>query len=198
MTVYGYIRTSVASINPESQGLQLRTAGVQQGRIFQDVAVSGRVGATSRDGWYALNDRLQPGDTLVVAALDRIGREWISTSLVILDLRQREIRIRTLAEDETWAVYLNADPDTPEYFIGHQIASQFAWSAAQQLKDISRRTKAGLARARAEGKTLGRPRVMSEEMLEVAKHLRGEGQSLRVIGRTLKVSPSTVRGALAQ
>ena len=81
MATYGYIRTSrqriagTAGSDPEAQVLQLRQAGVDDLYIFRDVGVSGGTGTNTRTGWRALDAHLQAGDTLVVVAADRIGRQ---------------------------------------------------------------------------------------------------------------------------
>ena len=199
MTTYGYVRTSVAGSDPESQALQLRGAGVEPTNIFRDLAVSGRVGATSREGWHALDSCMAEGDTLTVVSIDRIGRRWLDTVTALTDLRTRGVRIRTLAENEAvWATYLSADPDTPEAFIGHMLASFAAWVAAQEIESISRRTKAGLERARAAGTTLGRPRVMSDEQISAAAFLRSTKHSDRAIARLMGVDARTVRNMLGK
>ena len=71
--------TSTAGSDPEAQAHQLRQEGVPEANIYRDVGVSGGTGTNSRPGWRALNARLVPGDILVVAAIDRIGRRWMDT-----------------------------------------------------------------------------------------------------------------------
>ena len=72
MTTYGYIRTSRQRI----QG----TAGSDPlANIYRDVGVSGTIGTQVRQGWHQLDVRLAGGDTLVVVAIDRIGRIWQDT-----------------------------------------------------------------------------------------------------------------------
>ena len=191
---YGYIRTSVASIDPETQAKQLRDAGVDASNTYRDLAVSGRNGAASRDGWHALNARLAEGDTLLVASIDRIGRRWLDTVTAVLDLQRRGIRLRSLAETEAqWARYLDAAPDSPEAFIGSILAQFAAWTAHQEVESISRRTRAGLEKARAQGKRLGRPPALTEEQISSASYLRATGISDRAIARTLGVAASTVK-----
>ena len=93
MTTYGYIRTSrqriqgTAGSDPEVQAHQLRQEGVPQFNIHRDVGVSGTTGTQDRKGWHLLNDRLAGGDTLVVVAIDRIGRRWPDTIKSICELR---------------------------------------------------------------------------------------------------------------
>ena len=115
---YGYIRTSRQRIegtsgsDPASQARQLHQDGVLEANIFRDVGVSGGTGTNSRAGWRALNTRLAAGDTVVVVAIDRIGRRWMDTVNTVRDLRAREVKIRSMAQSEaTWVTYLDAEPD---------------------------------------------------------------------------------------
>ena len=204
MTVYGYIRTSrqriagTAGSDPEVQAHQLRQAGVEDLQIFRDVGVSGGTGTNTRTGWRALDNRLQAGDTLVVVALDRIGRRWMDTVSAIRDLRARNVKIQSLAASEaTWAAYLDADPDTPEALIGDVLTSFMAWAAHQELEAVSRRTRAGLERAKAQGKVLGAPRKADDgDQVEEMARLKRSGLSLRTIGRRFEVSANTVMNRL--
>ena len=60
-------------MDPETQRLSLIAAGVPERHVYDDIDVSGIAGVASRNGWWALDAKLQRGDTLVVAALDRVG-----------------------------------------------------------------------------------------------------------------------------
>ena len=204
-TTYGYIRTSrqriqgTAGSDPEAQAHQLRQEGVPEANIHRDVGVSGGTGTNSRAGWRALNARLVSGDILVVVAIDRIGRRWMDTVNAVRDLRTREVRIRSLAQSEaTWVTYLASEPDTAEAVIGDILTTFMAWAAEQELQAVSRRTKAGLERARAEGKTLGPPPRVDEDQVEDMSRLRREGQSFRSIGRIFGVSRTTVQRRLQE
>ena len=159
---YGYVRTSrprvseLAGSDPETQRQQMLAAGVALSHIFQDVGVSGTSGTNSRRGWHSLESRLAQGDTLVVVSIDRIGRRWLDTMGNIHDLQRRGVRIRSLADNEqSWAQYLDADPESPESFLGYTLAGFAAWVSDQELVSIRRRTRAGLEKAKAAGKKLG-------------------------------------------
>ena len=86
MTLFGYIRTSrhlqegVAGMDPFSQELRLREAGVQRDNVYRDIGVSGATGTDQRHGWHRLDGRLSGGDILVVVRVDRIGRRWLTPS----------------------------------------------------------------------------------------------------------------------
>ena len=80
----------------------------------------------------------------------------------------------------------------------HQLSEMlipiFAWIAKQEAKKISERTKAGLERAKREGKTLGRPR--GNDQTEKILQLNKEGKSLGEIAKELGTSKETVRRRL--
>ena len=199
MTTYGYIRTSrrhregVPGNDPESQLLELRAAGVKDRHVYRDVGVSGKTGANSRDGWHALWNHLEEGDTLVVVSIDRIGRRRLDVMGAIRDLREMGVKIRSLNQSEaTWARYLDADPHTPEAFLADILASFAAWTAEQELEAIRRRTVAGMARARAQGKLPGPPNKLRDDQVAIALERRRQGWSLRRIGASLGVSHVTV------
>ena len=167
---YGYVRTSrprvseLAGSDPETQRQQLLAAGVALSHIYQDIGASGTSGTNSRRGWHSLDSRLAEGDTLVVVPIDRIGRRWLDTMGNIHDLQRHGVRLCSLAGNEqSWAQYLDADPDSPESFLGYTLAGFAAWVSDQELVSIRRRTKAGLEKARADGRKLGAPRFLSEE-----------------------------------
>ena len=111
MTTYGYIRTSrqriqgTAGSDPEAQVHQLRQDGVPEANIHRDVGISGGTGTNSRTGWRALDAKLAAGDTLVVVAIDRIGRRWMDTVNAVRDLRTREVKIRSLAKSEVVSLF---------------------------------------------------------------------------------------------
>ena len=203
-TLYGYIRTSrqktdgEAGSDPETQRLQLIRAGVDPDNIYRDVGVSGSTGTNTRNGWRLLNSHLDAGDVLVVASVDRVGRHWMNTINTIRDLRNRQVRLRSLAAtEESWTRYLDADPNTPEAMIGDILASVFTWASQQELDSIKRRTRAGLERARAAGKTLGPRRKMTDLHVATARRLSQEDMSDRKIAAVLNVGRSTVRRYLA-
>ena len=203
-TLYGYIRTSRRLIagepgnDPDTQRLQLLDAGVKASKVYQDLGISGSTGTNTRQGWRSLNSELNQGDVLVVASVDRVGRGWIDVMSAIRELREGGIRIRSLASSEqTWTRYLDSDPNIAEAMIGDVLATVFTWAAQQELEAIRRRTKAGMDRARAEGKHIGRPKVLDQASIAAAHRLHRDGVSKSEIADALKVSRTTVRRALS-
>ena len=200
---YGYDRTSrprvseLSGSDTETQRQQLLAAGVRLSRIYHDVGVSGISGTNSRRAWHSLDSRLVQGDTLVVVSIDRIGRRWLDTMGNIHDLQRRGVKIRSLADNEqSWAQYLDADPDSPESFLGYTLAGFAVGVSDQELVSIRRRTKAGLEKARADGKKLGAPHRLSEEQEAAAIGMVAGGVSQRSVARSFGVSPATARRAV--
>lgn len=87
-------------------------------------------------------------DLLLIWALDRLSREGISNTLgYIQRLKKNGIALKSL--QEAW-VDTNDGP-------GEVMVAVFAWVAQEERKRIVERTKAGLQKARRNGKILGRP-----------------------------------------
>ena len=184
-------------MDPASQELQLQRAGVPFNNIYRDVGVSGTTGTQERRGWHRLNGRLAGGDTLVVVAIDRIGRRWPDTIRSICGLRDRGVKIRSMAEAEAqWTRYLEADEGSSEAFFGQVLTMFAAWVADQELESVKRRTREGLERARQKGKTLGPPRKFRPQQVETMRRMRDSGASLRRIAADFECSPNTIRRTL--
>ena len=124
------------------------------------------------------------------------GRRWLDTLQCIINLRSRGVKIRSLDETESWTQYLELDPDHPMAFVGHQMVAMAAWVANQEREVGRRRTREGLAAAKARGKSLGRRRSLSDEQVQSARRMKNAGTSGRKIAQVLEVDEKTVRNAL--
>ena len=145
----GYIRVSKSD---GSQVLDLQqdallAAGVEADRIYQDLA-SGR--KDDRPGLRGCLKALQPGNTLVIWKLDRLGRDLKHLVDTIDKLNQRNIGLKVLAGN-------GAQIDTTTAN-GRLVFGIFAALAEFEAELIRERTMAGLTAARARGRLGGRPR----------------------------------------
>lgn len=93
-------------------------------------------------------------DTILCWDLDRFSREGVTQTLAY---------IKTLRDYNCNLLTLNDNLNTKEGGIFDVIISILAYAAALERQKISDRTKAGLARARREGKKLGRPKKATME-----------------------------------
>lgn len=155
----GYARVAKAD---GSQLLDLQRdalidAGVTADRIYED-RVSSR--KDYRPGLEACLKALQPGNTLTVWKLDRLGRDLRHLVAMVDDLRDRNVGLKVLAG-------AGAEIDTTTSN-GRLVFGIFAALAEFERELIAERTRAGLAAARARGRKGGRPRKMDRKTLRMA------------------------------
>lgn len=138
----GYVRVSKSdgSQTLAPQRDVLIAAGVEPDRIYSDLA-SGR--KDDRPGLNACLKALQPGNTLVVWKLDRLGRD-LKHLVTVDDLRTRNIGLKVLA-----GAGAQIDTTTAN---GRLFFGIFAALAEFEQELIAERTHAGLASARARGR----------------------------------------------
>jgi DNA invertase Pin-like site-specific DNA recombinase len=165
----GYMRVSKQD---GSQCLDLQHdalihAGIPPERIYEDLA-SGR--KDDRPGLETCLKALQPGNTLVVWKLDRLGRNLKHLVNTIDDLRQRNIGFKVLSGNGA-----QIDTTTPN---GRLCFGIFASLAEFERELIAERTRAGLAAARARGRKGGRPRKMTVTTLKMAMTAMADLQSV--------------------
>lgn len=155
----GYVRVSKADGTQtlEPQRDALLAAGVAADRIYEDLA-SGR--SDARPGLTACLKALQPGNTLVIWKLDRLGRNLRHLVAVAEDLRSRGVGLKVIA-----GAGAQIDTTTAN---GRLAFGIFAAFAEFERELIAERTKAGLAAARARGRSGGRPRKMNRTTLQMA------------------------------
>ena len=185
---YGYARVSKsddAARNLETQLRLLADHGIREDLIFSDIA-TGRT--LRRTGWQELMSRLRPGDTLAVAFLDRLSRNFEDGVRIQADLTERNIGIVALREN----IYTSDSSAAAKFFRRSMLAQ-----GAYQVDSTSERIKLGLDQARAGGKRLGRPPVLTSEQVEQCRRMTEEGAGLRHIARVMQCSLATVKKALA-
>ncbi len=180
----GYMRVS-KSDGTQTLDLQrdaLLAAGVAPERLYEDQA-SGR--KDDRSGLATCLKTLQPGDTLVVWKLDRLGRNLKHLVSVVDDLQQRQVGFKVLA-----GAGVQIDTTTAN---GRLVFGIFAALAEFEAELVRERTRAGLAAARARGRRGGRPRKITKEALRTAMAaLSDRTTSVRTVARRLGVPPTTL------
>jgi hypothetical protein len=94
--ILGYARVSSIGQDLDAQLAALDAAGVEASRVFTE-KLSGAVN-TSRPGLAAMLHYARTGDTVVVTAIDRLGRSVVEVTRTIADLGERGILLRALRE----------------------------------------------------------------------------------------------------
>ena len=129
---------------------------------------------------------LKPGDTVVVPRIDRLARNLTEGLKTIEELHDQDINIRSLAEG------LDTGDDSPtSRLLLHMLLSLAEW----ERDTIRDRIRAGVDRAAAEGRTGGRPPVLSPGKVVAVKDFLGNGGTVSGAARTFGVSRPTVRAS---
>lgn len=178
----GYARVSTDPQSLDQQLDALVAAGVDEKRIYTDKMSGTR---TDRPGLMKLLDVAREGDTIVVIALDRLGRSMMHVIETIELLNERGIVLKSLRE--------SIDFSTPT---GKMMAAVFAAMAEYERDLIKERAAAARAAASVRGKQTGRPRSLTDDQVQLARRMHENGESVSTIGKTLGVSRATVYRAV--
>lgn len=152
--IYARVSKSDESQDPKNQIQPLRDyAKALKGEVVQEYidSASGN-GSVDRASFLRMLEDADKRkfDLVLIWALDRLSREGISNTLGYLDrLKRNGIAIKSL--QEAWL-------DTRDEGLGQLLIAIFSWVAAQERRRIVERTKAGLEKAKKNGKILGRPK----------------------------------------
>ncbi|WP_159850851.1 recombinase family protein [Brevundimonas sp. G8] len=182
--VFAYLRVSTADQTTENQLREIEGAGftIEPQRAIAET-ISGSVAAIERPAFAKLLDRLEEGDVLLVTKLDRLGRNAMDVRATVERLDRSGVRVHCLAlggVDLTSAA-------------GKMTMSVIAAVAEFERDLLIERTQAGLKRAKAEGRSLGRPPTLSQAQQEEVRAQRAAGVSLGALAAAYKVTRSAIQ-----
>lgn len=187
--VFCYCRVSTADQTTDTQIHEIETAGfnIDPRRVIAET-VSGSVPAMERKGFRRLLDKLDWDDVLVVTKIDRLGRNAMDVRATVERLAEMQVRVHCLSlggVDLTSAA-------------GKMTMAIIAAVAEFERDLLIERTNAGLVRARAEGKKLGRPCNLTVMQQEAVRLRRDQGESLGVLAKEFGVSRSAIQRITAR
>ena len=188
--IYGYIRVSSDKQTVENQRFEI-TNFCQKRNLYIDdwieETISGTKAYNKRELGRLLR-KVSKGDIIICSELSRLGRNLFMIMEILNICMTKECRVWTIKDN---------------YRLGDDIQSKvlafaFGLSAEIERNLISQRTKEALARKRAEGVTLGRPRGSrntSHKLSGKENYIRSalsNGVSKSTISKRLHVSRSTL------
>src|SRR3954468_18171022 len=183
LRTFAYLRVSTASQTTNNQLQEIKAAGfkVEPRRVVTET-VFGNVATAQRRGFTRLLDRLETGDVLVVTKLDRLGRNVMDVGSTVAKLAELGVRVHCLA---LGGVDLTSSTG--------KLTMNVINAVAEFERDLlMERTQAGLSRAKAEGKTLGRtPSLTDDQRREVKRRLE-QGATVSALARDFKTSRNTI------
>ncbi|MCA8379468.1 recombinase family protein [Burkholderia cenocepacia] len=178
-----YARVSTAEQTTDNQLLEAKAAGfavLPRHTVVE--TISGSVPASERPGFAKLLERLDEGDTLVVTKLDRLGRNTTDVCAMVERLAAMGVRVHCLA-------LKGVDLTSASGKLHMTVLA----AVAQFERDLLiERTHAGLARAKAEGKKLGRRDALTPEQKAAIRSRLAEGVSARGLAKEYAVSHPTI------
>jgi DNA invertase Pin-like site-specific DNA recombinase len=180
----GYARVSTDDQNPRLQIDALVRAGVPEANIYVDVAGGSSL---KRENLHALLKELRAGDTVVIWKFDRLSRSLVDLLELIRLFHKRGARFRSLTEA------IDTSSPMGEFFL-HVLGSFAQFERAM----IRERTRAGLARSRAEGRVGGRRPTFTEEQIRSAKALRDGGKPWGEAAASIGISVTRLQARIRE
>ncbi len=195
MKAVAYVRVSREDENPENQRYAIKEYAARHGveivKCFQDVGVSGGVPVFERPGFRKLlrfADR-EGVRVLIIYDLTRFSRSFYDGLTAFHRLLKDGWSVITVAGVSPFSLNL---PDNAAGRMLRNVLLSLLLSMAEWYRlDVAERTKAGIERARAEGKRVGRP-PLSEETRRAIVELHNRGLPKTYIAKALNVSRTTV------
>jgi DNA invertase Pin-like site-specific DNA recombinase len=187
--IYARVSTRERGQDTQNQLHQLREFAARQGWVVSQEFVDHESGSTDDRGQFQAMFQAasrREFDVLLFWSLDRLSREGVFKTLTHLNrLTGYGVQYRSFTEQwfDSCGIFRDA------------VISIMATLAKQERIRISERTRAGLERARREGKTLGRPKV-DVNAAEI-RQLRAQGLSWSAVSAQTGVARATCQRALA-
>lgn len=183
MTNYGYVRTSLKSIDPENQLRSLRKYVPEDSNIFVEEAQTGNSDPLERKAFKELLKKVsldqskkdpilreQEQDILYIFEISRFGRDSMESVKVFIEIIQEyNLLIHTLSPYEQ--AFNDAKDKSMQLLLFHI----YSIAAEQERRNLSERTKEGLETARRNGKQIGRPIIAID--WDEAQRLHKEGKN---------------------
>ena len=176
--ILGYARVSTVGQDLDAQLVALAAEGAESGRVFTD-KLSGAVN-TDRPGLAALLHYAREGDTVVVTAIDRLGRSVAEVTRTITELGQRRILLRALRE--------GIDTGTPT---GRAVAAIMATLAELELELGRERRAASRDSRRARRLPATKPAKLTLERQQQLRRLAETGEPVHELAKAFGISRAT-------
>jgi DNA invertase Pin-like site-specific DNA recombinase len=186
VAIYSRVSTKNKGQDTQNQIIQLKkfckSKNYQIYKIYEDHE-SGSKGRKERASFDMLfkEARQRKFQLIIFWSIDRFSREGIfKTMMYLKQLDEYGIKFHSYTEE-----YLTTDNE----LVSNILLSVMSYFAKLEREKISERTKAGLEKARLNGKQIGRPgkEKMKEKILELRKQ-----NSIRGVAKLLNISTGTV------
>jgi len=182
-----YARVSDSSQNPENQLFELREVAKRNGwEIIKEYVDAGISGAKGRDKRAQFDAMMKSGlrkeiDLVMFWSIDRASRNLSHLVEMLNDLTSKGVHMYFHQQA--------IDSTTPSGMAMLQMAGVFAEFERAQIRE---RIMASHNRARAEGKTIGRPSTITDGLTNSVIFMRSKGLGIKKIAKELGIGVGTV------
>ena len=190
MGVYAYLRVSTDQQDVDNQRhgiLEYANTHNLGGLQFVEDSASGKTNWKDRKMGDLLTKTMQPGDTILFAEVSRMARSVLQILEILAHCAEHEFTVHIVKQNIVFDDSLNSRITATVLGLAAEIEREF----------ISMRTKEALAKRKAEGMVLGRPkgkakRVKLDKHSKEIKRYLELGISKRAICKLVDCSPSTL------
>lgn len=182
-----YARNSIASGNPENQLIELRQVAKRNNWLvvneFVDVGISGNKGREHRHQFDKMlkSAMRKDFDLVMFWAVDRASRNLTHLVQMMSDLESKNV-----------GMYFHQQAIDTSTASGKALVQMAGVFASFERSMLRERILASHERAKAEGKTIGRPTLVNDAMITSVKFMRKKGSGIKKIAKELQIGVGTV------
>jgi len=184
-----YLRVSTDGQTCENQERELRASAARMGhevmQVYRDDGISGARGRDRRPSFDALHRDIarRKFDLVMAWSVCRLGRSLRDLLGLLEDMRAKNV--------DLFLEKQGLDTSTPSGRLIFQVVGAFSEFEREMIRE---RVVAGMSRARANGKHVGRPPLDPELREKIRRALQERGRpGVRAIAKKFQVSPTTVQ-----
>lgn len=185
MSVFAYIRVSTTHHDQttDNQKKLIQDEGFQIDEWFSEDGVSGSIPAMERPAFKAMLSKVKEGDIIVCTMVDRLGRTAADILHTVEHFRTMKVKVRIMQLD-------GIDVTSS---MGKLVLTVLSACAELEKNLIIERTNAGLARAKASGKVLGKfYSIPYDKFIAAKKEYEEDGATVYSLAKKYKVAYSTL------
>lgn len=184
MAVHGYLRVSTLDKGQtvENQRIAIRDAGFAVDYVYPENGVSGSVRARERPEFARMLECVKSGDTVVVTAIDRLGRDAEDILNTVNTFQKLGVRV----------CVLNLGTTDVTSTMGKAFVTMLSALAEMERNNLRERTKQGIVRTKEEGTFVGRPLTIHPDTLIAIAEYKKKGVSVDALAYDYNLSRKTI------
>lgn len=182
MTTFAYLRVSLDNLHTDNQKTTIVDAGFAVDEFVAEEGVSGSIPAMERPEFSKMIAKAKKGDRIICTMIDRLGRSASDVLNTIEELAKQGISVVVIQ-------FGGVDVTSS---MGKMVVTVMAACAELERNLLIERTKAGMARTKAQGTKLGRPLKITPENMEAIVAEKQQGMSVDQISIKRNIPVATV------